>query len=450
MRILRAAFVVASIIFVQFFAVSGADSAEPVIRDLKNTQIIKSHESPHNILSEACLACHPKDRFDFWLLVYKGTPPVVSVDAPAKAEEAAPAKGLLPKNRFNSHDALSCTICHLENPTAQSPRFLVDIEDLCRLCHPTVQNHRLPDGARLARVKEAIASGKLPGKSGGFLCTTCHRLHDVAFGVREEYVRTLYEGTVPNPHGDRSLCFSCHLGKIKEGEEVQFTKGRDSNDLCNDCHKKPNVKPAPHVVDAVSTEGTWRMDYVGYPLNQGKLLCVTCHLEASQGKRDPANPKFLRGGPYDEKDKFCYRCHLEDKDAGNSPHRQLDPFGKVRPESCLFCHKKVPNPAKPTRIDSELISDESVICMNCHPNRPHPDKDHLVRPGPNYEKKRREYEIRHEVKLPLAPDGTITCSTCHNPHAKGVLTNESGVGAGSKYRVPDFREVCAPCHGRFY
>ena len=31
----------------------------------------------------------------------------------------------------------------------------------------------------------------------------------------------------------------------------------------------------------------------------------------------------------------------------------------------------------------------------------------------------------------------------------GVLKEEAGVGAGSKWRVPDFREVCAPCHGRY-
>jgi len=60
-----------------------------------------------------------------------------------------------------------------------------------------------------------------------------------------------------------------------------------------------------------------------------------------------------------------------------------------------------------------------------------------------------EYERRQQVLLPLSGDGKITCSTCHNPHAKGVLKGEAGVGAGSKWRVPDFREVCAPCHGRY-
>lgn len=432
---------------------SGA-AGETVIRDLKNTKIIKSVEQPHNILNEACLACHPKEKFDFWLLIYKGRPPAVSVEGAEEkggagsgsAVEAAAAKR---KNRFNSHDSLGCSVCHFGTPTAAAPRFIVDIQDLCRLCHPGVELHRLPEGADRKRVQDAIGAGKLPGVAGKFLCTTCHRLHESTYGMRDAYAQILYQGTVPNPHGNRMLCFTCHAGRIQEGGEVRLGADGDNIRLCNECHLRPGVPVSPHVVDVASAEGTWRMDYLGYPLRQGKLICSTCHDEVSHGTRDPANPKFLRGGPYEDPEKFCYRCHLEDRDRLNNPHNQVDPFGRIRRESCRFCHKNAPEAGKPDAFNREMAGEESVLCANCHSARPHPDVDHMLPLPPKMAKRKSDYEATHKVTIPIGENGMIRCSTCHNPHAKGVLKGEAGVGAGSKWRVPDFREVCAPCHGRY-
>ena len=112
----------------------------------------------------------------------------------------------------------------------------------------------------------------------------------------------------------------------------------------------------PHPVGVTSSEGTWRMDYLGYPLEQGKLICSTCHDEASHGKPDPANQNFLRGGPYPDTDRFCYRCHIEDKEVLNNPHKQVDGFGRIREESCRFCHKGTPDPAKPSPAALERLA----------------------------------------------------------------------------------------------
>ena len=442
--------VLAALLFLIPAACFGADG-ETVIRGIGNMKIIRSNEPPHTILQDACVACHPKEKFDYWLLIYKGKPPAVAVDrhegADVGAGAAAPTRGKT--NRFNSHDSLSCNLCHFENPTAESPRFIVDVADLCRLCHPSVAMHHLPDAPGLARVKKAIHDRKLPGRDGEPLCTTCHKTHDSTYNMRQAYAEILWEGRVPDPHADRTLCFACHAGRIREGEEVRFLTGRDNIKLCNGCHTKPGVKKAPHVVDRTSSEGTWRMDYLGYPLNQGRLVCSTCHDEASHGKPDPANPNFLRGGPYADTDKFCYRCHLEDKDVYNNPHRQVDGFGRIRSESCRFCHRKDPDPARDDPANREMIGEDSVVCSNCHQVRPHPGMDHLIPLKGEKLARKEEYERRQQVRIPLAGDGRITCSTCHNPHGKGVLKGESGVGAGSKWRVPDFREVCAPCHGRY-
>lgn len=429
-------------------------AAETVIRDLKNTKIIRSQEQPHNLLNEACLACHPKDKFDFWLLIYKGRPPAVTVEGaeekgrPASAGGAG-ASAAGPKNRYNSHDTLACNICHFGTPTAAAPKFIVEVRDLCRLCHPGVEPHRLPEGADRKRVLDAIAAGKLPGADASFLCTTCHKLHDSTYGMREAYARILWQDKVPNPHGNRMLCFTCHPGRIKEGGEIGVGAGGDDVRLCNECHLRQGVPPSPHVVDVGSSDGTWRMDYLGYPLKEGKLTCVTCHDEVSHGKRDPANPDFLRGGPYEDGEKFCYRCHLEDREKKNNPHNQIDPFGRIREDTCRFCHKNKPDAARPGPANREMAGNETVLCANCHSVRPHPDVDHIRTLPRDMAKRKADYEAAHKVVIPVGEDDSITCSTCHNPHAKGVLKGEAGMGAGSKWRVPDFREVCAPCHGRY-
>jgi cytochrome c peroxidase len=96
-----------------------------------------------------------------------------------------------------------------------------------------------------------------------------------------------------------------------------------------------------------------------------------------------------------------------------------------------------------------MVGEDATVCSNCHQIRPHPGVDHSIHLKGEKLARKDEYEKRHKVSLPLTPDGRIKCSTCHNPHAKGVLKGGAGVGAGSRWRVPDFREMCAPCHGRY-
>jgi hypothetical protein len=427
-------------------------AGDTVIRDLSNTKIIRSQEKPHNILNDACIACHPKEKFDFWLLIYKGNPPSITVDRPAD-KGTVPAgtteTAAAPGNRYNSHDAVGCNLCHFGNPTSAAPKFIMDLTDLCRLCHPSTEIHHLPGVEDLLRIKESIAAGKLPGRDGNLLCTTCHKIHDSVYGMRNAYTQTLWQGKVPNPHGGRAFCFVCHQVPIREGEEIRFAGGKENIALCNECHLRPGIRRAPHVVDVGSKEGTWRMDYLGYPLKQGKLVCSTCHDEVSHGKKDPANPRFLRGGPYTDNDAFCYRCHLEDREQRNNPHRQIDGFGRIRREACRVCHKNDPDTSKSLPANRAMVGEESAICAMCHELRPHPSVNHMVRLPQNMVRLKDEYEKRHQVTLPLREDGFIQCSTCHNPHAKGILKGAAGVGGGSRYRVPDFREMCAPCHTRY-
>ena len=325
----------------------------------------------------------------------------------------------------------------------------MDVGDLCRLCHPAAGMHHLPDAPGVARVKKAILEKRLPGRDGDFLCTTCHKTHDSTYTMRQAYAETIWEGRVPDPHGSRMLCFACHTGRIREGEEVRFVAGRDNIKLCNGCHTRPGVKKAPHVVEVTSSEGTWRMDYLGYPLNQGKLICVTCHDEVSHGKPDSANPNFLRGGPYADVDKFCYRCHLEDKEVYNNPHRQVDGFGRIRTESCRFCHRNDPDPGKKTPGEPRDDGRRRRPMFRLPPD-PSPPRGRSP-DSPEGGKSGAKDGVRGEATGSSSALRRRKDHVFHlpQPPRERGLKGEAGIGGGSKWRVPDFREVCAPCHGRY-
>jgi len=446
---MRESFKLLITLIVLFSAVSlSLAGGEKVIKGIDKTRIIKSQDKPHDVLKKACYACHPGEKYDFWMLIYEGKEPRITVErklTPFGTGVGAATEG---KGTFNSHESLTCNFCHYENPAKGKPRFIVDPEGLCRICHPATVDHHYPAEKVKDKVVDLIRENKLPGLAGEFNCYTCHKIHDSVFSMRDDYRKALEELEVPNPHGSKVFCATCHAGKIRKGGEVRFVTGLDIDGLCLRCHGKEGIPSSPHVWGVTSTEKTWKMDYVGYPLRRGKLTCQTCHDEVCYDPIDPENPKFLRGGPYASEDEFCYKCHVNTDVAFSSPHRQIDQFGRIIEESCLFCHVGVPTGAEGDP-NVRLAGDEVGICGTCHDIVPHPGVNHLIKLPPRMLERKREYERRHLVKIPLDDEGNIRCSTCHNPHAKGVIKGEAGVGAGSKWRVADFKEVCAPCHGRY-
>ncbi|RMG59073.1 MAG: hypothetical protein D6713_06260 [Deltaproteobacteria bacterium] len=425
-----------------------AGGGEKVIKGIDRTRIIRSHEKPHDVIKKACYACHPGEKFDFWMLIYEGKEPKLTVEEKPKPFGVA-AKGVRQGEGMNSHENLACNFCHYDNPEKGKPRFIVDPENLCRICHPQTTNHHIPKDEKVSKfVRNLISKGKLPGSGGDFNCYTCHTIHDSPLSMSDDYRKALEASKIQNPHGNKVMCATCHAGKIKKGGEVRFVSGRNIDKLCLSCHGKEGVPSSPHVWGVRSTEKTWKMDYLGFPLLRGKLTCQTCHDEVCYDEIDPDNPKFLRGGPYRDIDDFCYKCHINTNVAFSSPHRQIDQFGRIVEESCLFCHTGVPT-GDPNHPGTELVGSEVSVCGSCHDIYPHPGVNHLIKLPDDMYKRKVEYEKRHDVKVPLGDGRTIQCSTCHNPHGKGVIKGEAGVGAGSKWRVGDFKEVCAPCHGRY-
>jgi hypothetical protein len=70
----------------------------------------------------------------------------------------------------------------------------------------------------------------------------------------------------------------------------------------------------------------------------------------------------------------------------------------------------------------------------------------LVEPSAQTLHNIRETEERLLVILPLVPRGRITCSTCHNPHQKGVIQHEAAAKGADAYAKLRLSSICFACH----
>ncbi len=153
-------------------------------------------------------------------------------------------------------------------------------------------------------------------------------------------------------------------------------------------------------------------------------------------------------------------------DAFNSimnPHNQIDDEGEVLWNRCQVCHKNVPDLKKEKNIkDVHLRTDDmNEVCTRCHPARPHPGSEgveatmtpvtapnHLVVPSKTFYDNMRMSLKETPLLLPMdSKTGKIVCSTCHNPHERGLLTGRADYGADSATRLRSAGlDICQYCH----
>ncbi|MDA8172066.1 MAG: hypothetical protein M0Z48_09620 [Nitrospiraceae bacterium] len=231
-------------------------------------------------------------------------------------------------------------------------------------------------------------------------------------------------------------------GAVKTGQET----GRPETGYlkCLRCHS--DYRNNHHPIDFAPS---LVINTAVFPLYDGRMQCLTCHVP-DHGK----GGKLLRGGPYADRREICFRCHSRDKYSGIDPHIMMDDNGVIikvndRPV-CLICHARMPNPKTDRAKDVLFRADVAFLCWRCHSLMVSPVFDqHFLATLPanmrNYLKKNAR---TLGVTIPMVPRNRITCSTCHDPHQKGIIVYEpSSKGADSKDRlhlpVPD---LCLVCH----
>ncbi len=402
------------------------------------TIIVPEGNDPHRVLANSCVQCHPQGVPPFWMVIFpKKGQPMTAPLAAAPPPMAGPSAG-------NPHDTQDCGECHkkkvsFDRVTGDEKELVNntgDISDFCQRCH------------------EEIVGDHFPRKNlprGSTTCLTCHRIHHatkVPPLLRDDYYTFVREIRDFNPHGGNVGCMVCHPSKPLAGETPEFIYGKDLNRLCVRCHGGVEH----HVIDRPPSKGTWKLEFLHYPLQDGKLACVTCHNQhGGEIGAENGGTYSLRGEPYQKLTDFCLKCHEEKSWGKLNPHAHLTPSGEIKALDCLFCHAKVPAlTGIPSVTPADFNDSFTAICTQCHDPFPHPDGNHLVLPGAANRSSMKSYSDKRSVILPLDFDGRITCVTCHNPHAKGLLTGPESVGADEekRLRLASFNEICTPCHGR--
>ena len=264
------------------------------------------------------------------------------------------------------------------------------------------------------------------------------------------------EEEIVNPHWTGKYCSECHLEDNPQGKGAALRFDGDSVKLCNRCHETEFARTDNHPVGVALLEEMKKTMPETFPLDDGKLSCLTCHDVLSQMKDDyvlkQTNPKFIRGAPFEVLATFCFFCHKQEEYKKTNPHKQLDESGKIVEARCLFCHQSAPDPDRVKSISEvSFKATLSLYCVNCHFKQKtrHPARaDHLVA-LPDFLKEYLPERLKAQhADLPLDGD-RIFCGTCHNPHEKGVIRRaEAAAGAGADYflRLNGGYDLCVTCH----
>lgn len=330
---------------------------------------------------------------------------------------------------ISPHDAFRgegrCLFCHTRLPKRKGediPEIKGKINQLCNFCHSNTD----PGHWEHVGITPPLPVKMKLGPDGKPTCATCHDPHRTAattHRLRPSTARIIGRAQETNPHsGERTSCRSCHnkafADEIK-GPDYALLQGGNMTSLCLSCHITGQRHHPVAVTLPSKYEERIKASGMNLPLNKRKrITCYTCHdNQCSSGRYSMAIRNFSRV----ESD-ICWACHEKIEFGSIDPHTD-------DPKQCRWCHETRPHPGK-GEIAKGLIARTNMICLLCHEAKPHPaSADHLKKPSK---------KIIVDVSLPLSQAGTVTCSTCHEPHLK------SNQLPGRLRRDP--AAICHLCH----
>lgn len=292
---------------------------------------------------------------------------------------------------------------------------------------------------------------------------------------------TVVAGRAVDPHWSPEYCTACHTMDDDRAVPIRPEK---VNLQCLSCHDGVRAHAEPHPIGRPGV-GKSVQTPAGWPLVDGRTGCLTCHdiRRHCDGSavRPIENPAMLRAYHPDRPVAFCLECHNANENWRISPHVQLDPTGRVKKESCAFCHDRAPEVSDDgsRRFNPRLRVESSRICLSCHARHwdyfPEGHVEHPVtqairqrmiaheltqhaRIGDRNDERRIQEALsdpnRRPRTLPLS-ENRVACYTCHNPHQAGLFPIQSELGSfasseqdSSIFLRLDRTDLCTACHGK--
>lgn len=206
-----------------------------------------------------------------------------------------------------------------------------------------------------------------------------------------------------NPHGDANGCTSCHAPGAAPGE---VGAALPVVQTCRGCHPTADMHPVGMAPNKIKVAQGW-------PLEDGKVTCATCHAEpAHGGEAAKLSAPWHRGGPYPSVTRFCYACHEAEGYTRTSPHRPEageDPTDS----SCSACHSGTPAQGAAPEASRLRAGADKVCTGTCHSETLHAGAyEHMGK------------VVDPAVAAALPDDmpllgGAISCYTCHDVHDAG-------------------------------
>jgi len=203
----------------------------------------------------------------------------------------------------------------------------------------------------------------------------------------------------------------------------------------------------------------------GFRKNSIAAACLECHGKKGANLKEylerllpeVKNKKTLIDYFGEHSDFSCHSCHNAMSPAKSpskellhrNPHIQLDQDGEIMEKACLFCHTELPDYKNPGIHNVKMRYNISYLCSLCHVM--HFQKEGLglgKRMTQAMIQKKRQFEREYDVSLPLGPNDTVVCASCHNPHQPGViLVKDPGDTTGEHRLVlEDIWLMCTACH----
>lgn len=269
--------------------------------------------------------------------------------------------------------------------------------------------------------------------------------------------RVLTRLDLEDPHGRQGACSSCH----SENAAPDASTWEDGS--CVICHDEATHARLLHATGA--DPATLDLP-AGWPLPQGRVSCITCHVMACQPEGRGV-PVSLRGSPYVKLGAFCFRCHDPNQYKALYPHGPEQKLGPALVHDnpslrnpleaevlrCATCHEGVVTRfGKLSLHVGDTRASGTELCRSCHQDRSHQYRHLGVTLWQNHRRpeamgRLAAFQKEHKLRLPLLENQQIGCTTCHLPSRSCGEANWEGkpVSEESLLRVPKSR-LCTVCH----